>query len=116
MTTRTNFFPTNAPKLYETEHIKTSDKMIIARYFLLDSEWLIVEYDPEEKLAFGYVVLNGDTFNSEWGYVSLEELEELEVNVRHLLNGREVMIPMRVERDAHWTPAKANTLSQIKIH
>jgi hypothetical protein len=34
----------------------------------------ICEYDPEDRLMFGYNILNGDLDNSEWGYTSLEEI------------------------------------------
>ena len=36
--------------------------------------WYITEYDPEEKLAFGFVNL-GDPEMAELGYVSILELE-----------------------------------------
>jgi hypothetical protein len=37
--------------------------------------WWLAEYDPELKIAFGYVT---GFFEDEWGDVSLEELEGLE--------------------------------------
>lgn len=36
--------------------------------------WYATEYDPKEKIFFGYVSIFGD-YNDEWGYFSLEELE-----------------------------------------
>ena len=37
--------------------------------------WLIAEYDPKKKLAFGYANLNDDQC-VEWDYISIKELEE----------------------------------------
>lgn len=44
------------------------------KYTLGNSRFYFSEWDGEDEL-FGYVVLNGDTQNSEWGYTSLEELK-----------------------------------------
>lgn len=35
--------------------------------------WWLTEYDPDQRIAFGYVSL----FENEWGYVSLDELAAL---------------------------------------
>lgn len=41
--------------------------------------WWLAEYDPELKIAFGYVT---GFWEDEWGDISLEELEELEFVVQ----------------------------------
>ena len=38
--------------------------------------WRLSEYDPESKVAFWYVT---GFYEDEWGTVSIEELEELEL-------------------------------------
>ena len=38
--------------------------------------WFATEYDPKEKIFYGYVSLFGD-YNDEWGSFSLEELESI---------------------------------------
>jgi len=43
-------------------------------YFNASSDWYIYEWNENENLFFGYTILNGDTQNAEWGYISLEEL------------------------------------------
>lgn len=85
----------NIPKLYATEKVDAKDKVIQARLFALNSAatWLIVEYDPEEKVAFGYADLHGGGQDAEWGYISIAELESLKF----------MGIP-RVEVDRHFTP------------
>ncbi len=41
--------------------------------------WWLAEYDPELKIAFGYVT---GFWEDEWGDVSLEELEGLEFVIK----------------------------------
>lgn len=60
------------------------------KYTLGNSRFYFSEWDGEDEL-FGYVVLNGDTQNSEWGYTSLEELKNAGVKDR---NGFPIMTEM----------------------
>lgn len=89
--------PTNLTPLDSTDSTPFAEKTIVARIFALGSAatWLIAEYDPEEKVAFGYADIFGlgSAGGAEWGYVSIAELEEL----------RFLGVP-RVELDAHFTP------------
>lgn len=80
------------PRLYATENVPTADKVICAHYFLAGCDWWVVELDREQALAFGYVCLN-DPANAEWGYISLEELEAVNVPP----------YGQPVERDCHWS-------------
>ncbi len=56
------------------ENIK--DPLIIAKYFNPSGAgtWYATEYNPKERIFFGYVSIFGD-LNDEWGYFSLDELE-----------------------------------------
>jgi hypothetical protein len=85
------------PRLDSTDATPFADKTIHARLFALGSAatWLLAEYDPVERIAFGYCDLfgQGEAGGAEWGYVSIDELEEL----------RFLGIP-RVEVDHHFTP------------
>ena len=60
--------------LYSQEKVK--DPLVIAKFFdpCGSATWYILEYDPEQKLAFSYVT--GLT-HDELGYTSLEELESI---------------------------------------
>jgi hypothetical protein len=53
-----------------------SDPIIVAKFFNPTGAgtWYASEYDPQERLFFGYVSIFGD-WNDEWGYFSLDELE-----------------------------------------
>ncbi|MDD5358404.1 MAG: N-6 DNA methylase [Candidatus Nanoarchaeia archaeon] len=68
----------NMPLPYGTDDIKSENKIVSLHYFYGDSDWYIVEKDsdPEQIQAFGYVILNSDNINAEWGYVNIEELKE----------------------------------------
>ncbi len=73
--------PPNLPTLDSTDAIPFEGKTIFARLFALGSAatWLLAEYDADQKVAFGYADLfgQGSAGGAEWGYVSIEELEEL---------------------------------------
>ena len=77
------------PKLYAAE--KEKDPTAHLRWFTPDAHWTwwILEYDPDERLAFG-LVRGHDT---ELGYVALAEVEA----VRGTLG-------LRVERDLNFKP------------
>ncbi|MFA6144165.1 MAG: hypothetical protein WCW84_05100 [Sulfurimonas sp.] len=68
------------PKLYDTENTRTSKTIVHLRYYEINSgwEWFLTEYEPDTKTAFGYV----KGFEKEWGYFSLEEMEQIATIVR----------------------------------
>jgi len=59
------------PKINGT--VKMKEHPAIFHYFYGGCDSYICEYNPEQGLMYGYVILNGDLQNSEWGYISLEE-------------------------------------------
>lgn len=61
------------PPLYATENI--NDPTVHVKFFTPDTSWTwyVTEYDPEQRLCFGYVI----GLDRELGYFSLEELEEV---------------------------------------
>jgi hypothetical protein len=74
--------PPHIPPLYSSESTSLAEKIVYVRLFALGSAatWLIAEYDPSERIAFGYADLfgEGSAGGAEWGYICLEELEEIE--------------------------------------
>jgi hypothetical protein len=60
------------PKLYYQDE-KGKNAIVYLHYFRGGSDWYITELDKETNEGFGYVVLNGDTQNSEFGYMNLNE-------------------------------------------
>jgi len=83
------------PKLYATEKIPAPEKIVHIKLFTPDSSWtwLLVEYKPEEDLAFGYACDAGYPDGAEWGYISIAELRTL--------RGK---LGLRVERDIWFKP------------
>ena len=65
------------PSLYETEDVPAERKIIHQKWEIkqIGFYWLIAELDPKKGVAFGYANLNDDLF-AEWGYISMDELEE----------------------------------------
>ena len=86
------------PKLYETENVKAEDKVLQVKFFSPVGSWTWygVEFDGEDSF-FGYVRGHAD----EWGYFSLQELEE-------------VRLPMglKIERDMYFKPTKFSELNE----
>jgi hypothetical protein len=89
------------PKLYETEKIDPKNKIIHMHFFLMGCDWYVCEYSPEEKLFFGFAILNGDYAMAEWGYISFDELEKLRIKC------------FEVERDKFWKPISAMNVDKI---
>lgn len=80
------------PKLYTTDHLPPDKVRIIAKFFYPRSAatWYATEYDPENRLFFGYVNL-GDPQCAELGYFSLDELEDFKDS-----------LGLGIERDEHF--------------
>lgn len=55
---------------------ETADPIVVAKFFNPTGAgtWYATEYDPTDKVFFGYVSIFGD-WNDEWGSFALEELE-----------------------------------------
>ena len=63
-------------KVGSQEELLAEKQMCIAKFFNPTGigRWFATEYNPEEKMFFGYVSLFGDHCD-EWGYFTLEELK-----------------------------------------
>src|SRR3990172_8971022 len=85
------------PKLYSTESTRAEDKIIHMKFFLGPATWYVAEYEPKERLFFGYADL-GDPVNAEWGYIPFDELRELNVH------------GVEVDRNLYWKPKKFREL------
>lgn len=81
-----------------TEEKSETETMVVAHYFSSSWDWWATEYDPANRRFFGLV----RGFETELGYFSLDELEELSCNVRPVGG---------IERDLYWTP---KTLADVR--
>ncbi len=86
------------------EATEGKNKVIVAKYFNPTGAgtWFATEYDPEEKVFFGYASIFGD-HNDEWGYFSLLELEEVVGQ-----------FGLGIERDLHYGERKVSDEPIIK--
>jgi hypothetical protein len=84
------------PKLYSAEN--TDDPLAVIKLFTPDSSWtwFLIEYDPDEELAFGLAV----GFETELGYISIAELREAKGP-----------LGLKIERDLWWRP---RPITQVK--
>jgi len=73
---------------------EVKDPLVIAKFFdpCGAATWWATEYDPRERLFFGFVTLGLGEECDEWGPFSLDELEA----VRGPLG-------LGIERDMYWT-------------
>ncbi len=90
------------PTLNSTDEISLEEKLVHMHFFLGSSDWYAAEYDPTDRIFFGYVVLNGDYQNAEWGYFSLDELKEVRVPPG-----------FEIDRDLHWTPREFREIESV---
>ncbi len=91
----------NVPKLYETEGVSLKDKIIYLHFFLEGSDWYAAEFDGDD-LFFGFVILNGNWENAEWGYFSFKELVAIKFH------------EFETDRDLFWEVRKASEVKSIK--
>jgi hypothetical protein len=87
------------PVLYANEELGLAAQALV-KFFTPDSNWTWYgsEYDPTSQVLFGLVI----GFEAEFGYFSLEELEE----IRGPLG-------LPIERDEHFKPA---SLGELRDH
>lgn len=89
------------PKLYATDGVPNEKRVVHVKWFdpCGRGTWYVLEYDPEEELAFCWCVSPLGADCDELGYVSVPEL----ASVRNRLG-------LGIERDLYWTP---KTLAEV---
>jgi hypothetical protein len=80
-----------------------ADPIIIAKFFNPTGAgtWYATEYDPTEKIFFGYVSIFGDECD-EWGYFSVAELEDFHGHFN-----------LGIERDIHFGEKRFSELKPL---
>jgi hypothetical protein len=104
------------PPFYTNDDVPLAEQLIQMHFFIGGCDWYVVEYDPVECMFFGYAILNGDFECAEWGYVSFDELREIQVDLRVSINGgdrRRVKNALEVDRDLFWTVRPASEVKNI---
>lgn len=101
------------PGPYGSEHVPAEDKTIWLHYFCAASDHYLAEVwhepgqggEPGQWMAFGYARLAAFPEGAEWGYINLDELEQL-------LTEGPGGLPVIVERDLNWEPKKFSEIAQ----
>lgn len=106
------FYPPQAvarkiPALYATENHPLTHRVAHVHYFTPSRDIYIIELDPESGRAFALITEAGQ---HEWGYVSLPEMEA--VNVRPV----NAPFGIVIERDCYWTPVLVASLIESSEH
>ena len=91
------------PKLYETDPVSLRNKLIHLHFFLADSDWYVAEFDGKDTF-WGFVILNGDYVNAEWGYFSFSELRRIRMNG---------WMEIDCELERHWKVRPASQIDKI---
>ena len=91
------------PRLYKTEKTPLEEKLIYLHFFILGSDWYIIEYDGDD-LFFGFTILNGDDQNAEWGYISFTEMKEIRISSAGI----------EIDCEVNWTVRRAIEIEKIR--
>lgn len=89
------------PRLYETEKTPWRSKLIYEHFFIGGCDWWAAEYDPANRLFFGYAMLHRDYDNAEWGYFSFDEMRAVSI------------MGLEIDRDLFWRVRKAGEVELI---
>lgn len=89
------------PGMYSGEAIPFEEKVIHMHFFMGGSDWYVTEYSAEEKMFFGFVILNGMYDIAEWGSISYIELCKMRFTF------------LEVDRDKFWKVRKAKEVTKI---
>jgi hypothetical protein len=90
------------PRLYSTVKIPFDKKIIHMHFFIGRCDWYIAEYSPKKRIFFGFANL-GDDQMAEWGYISLDELEEINIG------------GLEIDRDLWWKPIRFAEITR-RVH
>lgn len=90
------------PALYETESTELQDKKIYLHFFLGGCDWYIAEFNGKNTF-WGFVIMNGDLLNAEWGYFTLSELQAINVHG----------VEIDCELEEHWQIRSASQVDKI---
>jgi hypothetical protein len=92
------------PEAYSTEDKGLEDTIMHMHFFIGDSDWYVAEYHPRDRVFFGYAILGGDLQNSDWGYMSLDEMLEIKAGP----------LGIQIDRDMKFKPRPATDVDKIK--
>ena len=87
------------PGLYKTDGMSLAEKDVYFHFFCGNSDWWILEYDPNDRLFYGIAKI----FEYELGYISFDEMKEVKA-----------FGMMEVERDIHFKIKKVKDIEELR--
>ena len=80
-----------------------NDQIILAKFFYSNgaATWWATEYNPRDRMFFGFVLLYDDAQGGEWGLFSLDELQGLQTS------------GLGIERDIWWKEKPSSQVRKI---
>jgi hypothetical protein len=92
-------------KLVAAHKAKAESATVLAKFFTPDAQcsWFITEYDPQNRMFFGFCNLGNDDM-AELGYVGRDELERV--------TG---LFGLHVERDICWNPVELSRVISFEV-
>lgn len=90
------------------ENTPFEEKLVICKFFNPYGRWTYyaTEFDPEDRIFFGYCVSNLGADCDEWGYQSLDEIEETGVRMGGYL--------LPFERDCYFEEQKFKDIKELQ--
>lgn len=90
------------PRLSSSQHLERREIVIHMHLYLPNADWYLAEYDPDEGVFYGFVILDRLLSYGYWAYECLDDLLEY-----HTRAGVEV------SRDVSWSARKAGDVQRI---
>lgn len=87
------------PGLCKTDGVPLSEKNVYFHFFCGNSDWWILEYDPNDRLFFGIAKI----FVHELGYISFDEMKDAKA-----------FGVMEVDRDLNFEVKKVKEIEELK--
>ena len=91
----------NMPKLHETLNMPSPERLVQMHFLRENGEWFAVEYDPDQRLFYGYIDVRPGAPN--WGYFGLDEIMDCWIP----------SLCPEAELDLDWKPKRAKEIPSI---
>ena len=93
------------PSIYKNQHIPLQQQEVWLHFFIGGCDWFAVSFDHEGgDLFFGFVILNNQYHDSEWGNFSLSEMRSIKISD---------FLEIDCELEEHWLVREASQVDRI---
>lgn len=105
------------PAMYSTDG-KAYESKVTAHYFNAVFDWYLLEYDPDSRDCFGWVINNSMPDCAELGYFNLNEFDSINDSIKHM----DILSALKhggfIERDLYFTQDRLSAVidSHMSAH